>query len=865
MKNRALCSVLRAACFALCAAEALPVLATTYYVDAENGDDGYDGTAPDAAKQSFDEAVRLLSAKGDVLKFAPGTYESSVGFVSSLSSLVFEGTDENRNPSNVVLSGKCACRLFKLTGDDITFRNLTIAHCRSNDGKEGGALSFPTQDGAKCTIDNCVFFGNTNANHDAGAVFSERSLTVINSVFDSNASENPSKGRAGALNMKGHAATHIISNCVFRNNQCIGNSDNGGGAVYCYRDQYNIKVLGCLFENNRSTEGRGGGFRGQYNLMSNCVFRGNFAANAGALVGKDTDGTMWLVDCLFTNNVARGAAGAFFTVNKNGHHVVKCTFVDNHALTGWAGAVEGYLFEEITGCTFRSCTATNNAGGAINGCPKAMRDCTFENCRSRQWGGAWAVNPNIGTTVAGMSPMIVTNCVFTGNSICPYRYDNSHSDCGGTAVDLHNYDKFGFYKCTFKENFMTNAINRNGASGTYVDGNGNPWPFSKVGGPIWSGALTCWGDTRLDECDFIGNVGPSSGAAFYGCSTGGIRRCRFIGNNAYYCGENGVGSQTVVAHGAAICYRYKRTVTVNEDGSWSGQQLVEDCEFTSNRVCGIAGAAIHTTSGGLEIRRCSFTGNEVCATNTADSCGRGGVIALDTQRGQGVDNACKDVRYQLHFRVEDCAFTNNTGIGFGGVITAYGVWQTNVCTVGTVRNCLFTGNTCKSRLNTTSGDYVGSGGAIGLSTRQTVAIENCTFVDNEAASTGGAIYQGSSNGSSVTNCVFYDNVDAKSGVATDDLYLSSNAKLNIGHCFARTGGQLTDNVNGNIVNDKNPFRSDDHCDLALRSDCGAGAGVVLGWMASSTDIGGKPRLSEGAVDFGCYQLWFKPGFLMLIR
>ena len=73
-------------------------------------------------------------------------------------------------------------------------------------------------------------------------------------------------------------------------------------------------------------------------------------------------------------------------------------------------------------------------------------------------------------------------------------------------------------------------------------------------------------------------------------------------------------------------------------------------------------------------------------------------------------------------------------------------------------------------------------------------------------------------------------------------------------------------MNGCIVSDRNPFRADDHCDLVVRGGCGQGAGLVLDWMtAEATDLGGKPRLADGSVDFGCYQLWFKPGFLLFVR
>ena len=877
MMSRASCSVLRASCVAFCVAVALPVFATTYYVDAEKGDDGYDGTSPDKAVKTFDAAVALLTANGDGLKFAPGTYESSVGFSSKLSSLTFEGTDAGQNPSNVVLSGMHACRLFYLEGDDIAFRNLTVANCRSTDDKHGGALNFPSQGGTSCLLENCVFAFNTNVTANGGAVYSQRPLKVIGCVFESNASENAStgsnkQGRGGGLYTQGNFATHVISNCVFRDNSCIGVSDSGGGGVYCNRDQHSIKVFDTLFENNRSTGGRGGAFRGQFELMTNCTFRGNYAAHAGAIVGSDLDHATLTVDCTFENNKAKGDAGAYSTNGKLGHRFVRCTFDGNEAITGSGGAISGYVFKEITDCTFRNCSATNGSGGAIYGDPQAMRDCVVENCRAMQWGGGWALNPNL-TITDPTKPnyveyMTVTNCIFKGNSICPYRYDGPHSDSGGTGVDLRGFDRFNFYKCQFIENCMTNSLTRNGSTGSYVDDQGNPWPLSKVTGPVYSAALICWGNTQLTECDFIDNYSPSIGAGFYGCSTGGIRRCRFIGNTAYYCGQNGAGNMATAGQGAAISFRYKQTHTVDADGTWRGDHVVEDCAFVSNRVCGVGGSAIMASSGAVSIRRCAFTNNVVTTTNNYDNAGICGTVAFNAQNSYGVDNACKLAQYRIRFRIEDCAFVGNEGMKNGGAITVVDAWQTNlvdgtvVATLGTVRNCLFVTNSCAQRLTTASGN----GGAICIGEKPTVAIENCTFVGNDAAQKGGAVYQGSSYNSSVTNCVFYGNTDANAGTSTDDLYLSNNAKLNIGHCFAKSGGQLTDNVNGCIVKDENPFRSDDHTDLAMKKDYGAGVGLPLGWMVGARDLGGKPRLAkDGTVDFGCYQFWRKPGLLLFVQ
>ena len=42
-------------------------------------------------------------------------------------------------------------------------------------------------------------------------------------------------------------------------------------------------------------------------------------------------------------------------------------------------------------------------------------------------------------------------------------------------------------------------------------------------------------------------------------------------------------------------------------------------------------------------------------------------------------------------------------------------------------------------------------------------------------------------------------------------------------------------------------------------------GIVLDWMDDATDLRGNPRLTNAAVDMGCYQVGVDPGMMLLVK
>ena len=855
-------SVLRASCVAFCVAVALPVFATTYYVDAEKGDDGYDGTSPDTARKTWAGAIELLTANGDVLKFAKGTYAVDAEFTTKLSSLVIEGTGEK--PEVVVFNGKGATRWLRLKAGGHTLRNLTAQNFLSPAATKLPASALFIEGGNASKIESCRFIGCTNlatCAEDRGSDWVKRAwggavctfcpCTVTNSQFIGNF------GKYGGGYSAAKSKTYVYDS-TFSGNVATFR----GGGLHAYDTTV---VVGCTFTSNSVTGGNGGGICQGDSIptVTDCTFRGNYASGGGgALCG----GNITVSDCRFYGNIAKTSGGAF---NKNGGvagKIIRCTFVDNCTTNGQGGAVYAagspVIIGQIDQCVFTNNWATSE-GGAIYALVLAMNKCEFVGNHNRSNGGAWRIHTNNGWPEiykgVGDAYWSVSNCIFRKNWNFIPRGNTFY--CGAAvALGAYNSDwtanieRYHFVNCEFSDNEFKVNGSMSGSQGNYE-----------------GGALYSPGNVFVEGCGFTNNLIIGHGGAFAGSSTGGIRRCSFVGNKAW-CNSN--LDKRDGAGGAIFFYSAVGGVHRNPDGS-PLVNVVEGCEFVSNSVCGSGGSAISVMQQGLRLVDSTFVGNTTVATN-----GNGfvytGAVAFDNYQTKN----CKGYDYAdnlMPFEIDRCKFVGNGGIVRGGAIAlgvnglnAKGLYQCE----GSIRNCFFKDNFVTNRFYSGKSQRDSNAGAIYVGT-QRVDIANCTFVGNTAEKQAGAIYlmkraDGLPSRASVTNCVFVDNADAAAALTDDDIYTADDSQ--IGYCYsALGGGRITDGVNDCIVKPgENPFRADDHTTYAVRKGCGSGVGLKLGWMTpESLDLGGKPRLAknedgEVVVDFGCYQFWRKPGLLLFV-
>ena len=393
------------------------------------------------------------------------------GIVISKNNFIIDG-------ANHIIDGSGMARIFKVTGTNVTLKNINfvngyanyggaiyfsdngaVTNCTFNNNKgfrEGGAIYFNV-DG---TVTNCTF----NENHESdkgGAIYANRAA-IINSTFTNNrASED-----GGAIYIKNDG---IITNCTFTKNIA-----RNGGAIYIK----NGNVTNCTFTKNNATNTATVWI--DYGTAANCTFIDNFVENCGGAICLSSNGN--ITHCNFINNKAL-YGGAIYLAN-NGI-VEYCNFINNEALDG--GAV---TFEKersiVDNCNFIGNRAYY--GGAI---------CFFEDATGGE----------------------IINCYFKDNS----------ADYGGAIYFNKDMEDIVF-NCNFQNNI---AHYYGGAIYSQGTDNISHCNFQNNIAHYSGGAIYSQGTDNISHCNFQNNIAYYQGGAIYSQGTDNISHCNFTSNAAW--------------------------------------------------------------------------------------------------------------------------------------------------------------------------------------------------------------------------------------------------------------------------------------------------------------------------------------------
>ena len=257
-----------------------------------------------------------------------------------------------------------------------------------------------------------------------------------------------------------------------------------------------------------------------------------------------------------------------------------------------------------------------------------------------------------------------------------------------------------------------------------------------------------------------------------------------------------------------------------------GNGTVRDSVVVGNTVNGSSGGGVYCLNGGL-VTNCVLAGNMAPG-------GAGGGAAI--QNGG---------------TVVSCVITGNWNIGNGG-----GVYLNYR---GVVDRCLLAHN------------VAAAGGGVKYMLGPYCQVVNCLIVSNEASWRGGGadMYWGGS----IINCTLVDNT-ATNGPGAAGIYVNgtdnySNLVVNsivyhnngnelviTGSLWAATYSCIASNIPGagNITNDPLLIAADRLSDLSPCRD----TGTNQPWMATATDLDGNPRIYNGIVDMGCYEMVPEP-------
>lgn len=347
----------------------------------------------------------------------------------------------------------------------------------------------------------------------------------------------------------------------------------------------NVLLSGITFQNCEHY-GQGGAVFLRRSVVSNCVFRNCRALSYGANSHSGTSdgiGNRAMGGGLMLQGLDNWASAQVY-----GTHFVNCVAED---LKGDSFAGKNDNAPAGGGLYF----SAYNPGSIVSG-------CTFSNCAARAVG--WAGNfGDGGGAVFNCSALILTNCVFFGNT--------AGGRCGGfkKSYGINQYFILADTQVASNTAYMVGGcwIDTNGTTeGNRVYGCsfiGNL--TTETGKDEWSGpygcALYCKQGATVEGCLFEDNILTlaymyDGGAACSLSANSSFANCIFRGNRQ---GVDGHQSHELVA-GAAICL----------DG---GTKLgVKSCVFEDNWSHS-SGAAIGANSGGgnvaMTIEDCIFTGN----------------------------------------------------------------------------------------------------------------------------------------------------------------------------------------------------------------------------------------------------------------
>jgi hypothetical protein len=508
-------------------------------------------------------------------------------------------------------------------------------------------------------------------------------------------------------------------------------------------------------------------------------------------------------DCvIISNTTGDGQGGGVYFYH--GGVISNCVVQENSANSG-AG-----IYCEYGGAVFGGSIISNTASGRAGGMRffggGYLADCTVIGNTGNNWGGA-ALRFDNGGGVA-------TNCTITRHTSSDgggvIRFSG-----GGSVYNCTISSNSGPERSVFFDNYNAGTVVNCRVVGN-VSGDGlGGCAFMKdcyVAGNTatneWEGAMTVDDGSTAIGCTIVGNWGR--GVRVWAGSLIDSTIVSNWGGGVELCGGGSLVNCTS---------RWNRAAWGGGVNCWGGNNRISGCRISDNLATNGTGGGVAAGMGD-ELRDCIVTGN--WAENgsggvwfneggTASNCL---IVGNEGEHGGGA--AC-----YLAGVFQNCTISGNTARGVGG-----GLSFNNG---GRAANCLVTGNT--------SG-YNGRG----IDCYRGGEVLNCTVCGNNASmGSGPAVFL--NEGGTVRNSILQNGTD----------WSYNNGGWTMEYCRYSMMNPATSPGPGNIYDDPQfvdaaggDFR------LATNSPC-IDKGTNADWMASATDLDGKPRLLNAVVDMGAYE------------
>ncbi|MCK5612241.1 right-handed parallel beta-helix repeat-containing protein, partial [Candidatus Pacearchaeota archaeon] len=768
--------------------------------------------------------------------------------------------------SNIVIKG-CVLENNRTSLNGAGIHNvrtaITITDCTFT-GNQGASIYRQGKGGAICNwngdavVTNCKFIGNSTymgggAIYNNGSAYPEGSLTADNCLFVGN-----STGSLGGAISTGFLTDDSVSirNCTFTCNTATGyeSSELWADAIYV-RTDYTVEITNCIIWNGEKPirDGWGGnitvsysdvegGWTGTGNIDSDPLFvnpigNGLEAPYDSVFIDRTTADDR--KDRIKVSDASIYKAGEKIEYDDDGD-LRLVTEVDEDADTvtfdpplpldesskadmliyrwgpGATSAIEDYSLQAGSPCIDQGDNTVLPADGQdLDGDGDTTETLPFDltgssrikdgdhdgtatvDMGAHEWVWVWYVDGDAAPDGDGsswanayddlqeaLSAAVSGDEIWVAAASSPYVPGSQRSDSFSLKDGVSLYGGFNrTEKYRSQRDWTTNVTVLSGD----INGDDDPETFANYddncSNVVWSYYVE---DTMLDGFTIVsgGNANDSAGGGMFASNTNVyIANCTFEHNKCSFAG-GGLFIQ-------------------------NGTATITDSVFRNNRCDTGGGGAIYAIVSPIIISDCIFEQNRGY---------EGGALAVAISYGTKVTN---------------CRMVNNESVDEGGAIY---ILETMLGS-DEITNCLISKNVAGTD---------GGGCATGLY-GVSLALNNCTIIDNQAASgMGGGLY-GEAN---VTNSIFWGNT-AGSG---SQMAVRSSRDLDVSYSDVQDGqagvyidGDGTLNwLDGNISAD--PWFAVDGYHLLPGSPCIGGGDPSRDYLGQK-DIDGQDRVL-GAVDIG---------------
>ena len=664
-------------------------------------------------------------------------------------------------------------------------------------------------------------------------------------------------------------------------------NDSGGG-VYCEQmgDTYEAVATNCFFIGNIAGYSGGGGMYG--GVAKNCTFVNNVGERGGGMVNGIAN------NCSFFCNEATDGGGGMSYCSAN-----NCTLSGNKSPRGggmYSGTAQNSILwnnqgGEIYGTScFNTCSPelTHGVDGNITNAPllaSSSHLATGSPCigaGSSNYvsgldidGAVWLVPPSMGCDEFGGATGGTLEVSISGTEAVADKFEGGWlvgvlGAASGSTIDfgdghvvsnivgyvLKSYDNPGQKTITVKAwnsefpagvstsmvvqvySAVDSSIYVSTATGDDVN-DGRSWSAAKKtiqggvdvqlvhGGTVLvaEGSYILGSTIDIDLPMIVESTNGPSATIIDGNGSVG---CLDLGNTASIISGFTITDGNSYKGGGVYCQGEVPVVTncilmanwADNRGGGMYQGVANDCLFDSNVSDYIGGGK----DGGI-VNNCTFTNNSVDNGYEGGGGMRGGTANYSTfiSNSAGVAGGGLSGGNANH-----CLFIGNRTSDRGGAMNGgtanYCTFEGNSTRVwgggmngGTANNCIFTGN---------SVTYNGGAMFDGVA-------NNCTIVDNSAGSNGGGIWKGTANNSIIRN--------------------NTNGDTYESICNYTCSPGLTHGVDGNITNAP-MFVDEANGDYRLVEGSPCIDAGFNGYVSTSFDLNGYPRILNGTVDMGAYEL-----------